>query len=153
MKPNLLRHCREIFEKIRPQLIKDYLNWFVAIEADTEDYFIDADWEVAKQKARQKYPDGKILIYQLKPPISSEEKAKQEAERQAFSQRCRAIFERVRPELIEEHYNWFITIEPDSGDYFIDKDDMTAYQKAREKHPQTIFCTFRLNETGVCGRI
>ncbi|MBW4611695.1 MAG: hypothetical protein KME21_00120 [Desmonostoc vinosum HA7617-LM4] len=85
--------------------------------------------------------------------ISPEEQAKRQAELEAFQQRCRPIFDRLRPELIEKHYNWFIVIEPNSGDYFIDPDSLVAAQKAHEKHPQGRFFTFKLNETGVCGRI
>lgn len=85
--------------------------------------------------------------------ISPEEQVRKKAELEAFCQRCQPIFERLRPELIENHYNWFIVIEPYSEDYFIDRDSMVAVQKAREKHPQAKFFTFRINETGVCGRI
>ncbi|MDF5719186.1 MAG: hypothetical protein PUP91_01570 [Rhizonema sp. PD37] len=27
---------------------------------------------------------------------------------------CRAIFERIRPQLIENHYNWFIAIDAEA---------------------------------------
>lgn len=76
-----------------------------------------------------------------------------QAESEAFYQRCRAIFDRVCPELIADHYNWYIIIEPDTGDYVIDQDDMTALQKLREKQPTGKVMTMRLNETGTCGRI
>jgi len=85
--------------------------------------------------------------------ISPETKARLEAEREARYQQARAIFERVRPEVIADRYNWYITIEPNSEDYFIDKDHMIALQKLREKHPQGKVVTFRLNETGTCGTI
>jgi hypothetical protein len=55
--------------------------------------------------------------------------------------------------LIDNHYNWFLIIEPDSGDYFLEEDELTAYQKARAKYPQGRFFFFRLNETGAYGRI
>lgn len=84
---------------------------------------------------------------------SPEEKAKRQAESEAFYQRCRAIFERVRPDLIEEHYGWYIAIEPDSGDYFIDPDKEIASQKARQQHPNAIHHMFAINETGATGRI
>ena len=93
---------------------------------------------------------GRILP---KLTISPEERARKQAEIKAFRQRCRPIFERLCPELIENHYNWFIVIEPDSEDYFIDRDRMAVLLKALEKHPNAIFFTFRLNETGVCGRV
>ncbi|MBD1908693.1 hypothetical protein NDI37_03475 [Funiculus sociatus GB2-A5] len=90
--------------------------------------------------------------------ISPEEQARQESERKVFHQKGRVIFERLQPELIENHlienhYNWFIVIEPNTEDYFVAQDSMTALNKALEKHPQARFATFRLNETGVCGRI
>ncbi|MEC4819488.1 MAG: hypothetical protein SAK29_40390 [Scytonema sp. PMC 1069.18] len=85
--------------------------------------------------------------------ISPEEKAKRQAEAEAFHRRGRVIFERLCPLLIESHYNWFILIEPDSEDYFVAANSMSALQEALQKHPQAQFATFRLNETGVCGQI
>ncbi|NER47736.1 MAG: hypothetical protein F6J92_13755 [Symploca sp. SIO1A3] len=84
---------------------------------------------------------------------SSEEKASRKAESEAFEQRCRAIFERVLPQLIEQHYGWYISVEPDSGDYVIDPDKETARNKAHQKHPNKIHCMFCLNDTGATGRI
>ncbi|NJM86551.1 MAG: hypothetical protein HC847_04405 [Hydrococcus sp. RU_2_2] len=85
--------------------------------------------------------------------IPPEELAKEQAENEAFYKRCRPIFDRVQPKLIKEHYNWFIVIEPDSEDYFIDPNDRVAAQKAHQKYPHAIVGIFRLNETGACGRI
>ena len=85
--------------------------------------------------------------------IPPEELARRKAEDEALGKRCRVIFERVSPELIKNHYNWFIVIEPDSEDYFIDLEEEKAAPKATEKYPESILCTFRLNETGACGRI
>ncbi len=85
--------------------------------------------------------------------LSPEEKARLQAEDEAFYQCCRAVFDRVKPELIEVHYDWFIIIEPDSGDYFIDPDKNVARAKAREKHPNKKCIIMRINETGTCGRI
>jgi len=93
---------------------------------------------------------GRIFPEYTIPP---EELARRKAERDAFYQRCRLIFDRVRPELIDDHYDWFIVIEPDSGDYFIDASQEEADQKARHQHPDAWLGAFRLNETGACGRI
>jgi hypothetical protein len=85
--------------------------------------------------------------------LSPEEKAKRKAEREEMMRRCQVIFDRVQPELINDHYDWFMVIEPDSGDYFIDEDEIEAINKARDKHPTakcTIFC---INETGACCRV
>ncbi|NET55609.1 MAG: hypothetical protein F6K47_05400 [Symploca sp. SIO2E6] len=85
--------------------------------------------------------------------IPLEELARRQGEDQALYERCRAVFEQVQPELIKDHYNWFIVIEPDSRDYFIDIDQELATQKASQKHPDAVLGVFRLNEIGACGRI
>lgn len=82
-----------------------------------------------------------------------EQKAQWRAEREEFYQRCKPIFDKVKAEFIETHYNWFVAVEPDSGDYFIDKDSSVASRQCREKHPEKIPHIFRINETGVCGTI
>ncbi len=85
--------------------------------------------------------------------LSLEELAKRKAEREAFSQRCRAIYEQVRPQMIDTNYGCYIAIEPDSGDYFIDEDIEIAHEKALQKYPHNRHCVFCLNETGATGRI
>ncbi|MDF5724148.1 MAG: hypothetical protein PUP91_27515 [Rhizonema sp. PD37] len=82
-----------------------------------------------------------------------EELARRKAEREVFHQRCRVIFEQVRPDWIDEHYSWYIAVEPDSGDYFIHVDKEVASLKARQKHPNAVHCMFCLNETGATGTI
>jgi hypothetical protein len=85
--------------------------------------------------------------------LEPEELARQKAEREVFHNRCRALFRQVRPQLIDKHYGWYIAVEPDSGDYFIDEDIEVASKKARDKHPHAVHCMFCLNETGATGRI
>lgn len=85
--------------------------------------------------------------------LSAEEKARRMAEDEEFYQRCRVIFDRVRPELIKEHYDWFIVIEPDSGDYIVDQNEINARQKARDRFGQTMRLMMRINQTGACGKI
>jgi hypothetical protein len=82
-----------------------------------------------------------------------EQKAERAAEREAFYQRCYPIFDRVKSELIVTHYNWFIAIEPDSEEYFIDRDLEVTSLQCREKHPGKLHYTFRINESGACGSI
>ena len=93
---------------------------------------------------------GRIFPEYTIPPL---ELARRETEREERYVRCRAVFERVHAELINDHYNWFIIIEPNSGDYFIDANQDLAVQKARQKYPRGRLSVFRLNETGGCGRI
>ncbi|MGK7875258.1 MAG: hypothetical protein AB4426_18765 [Xenococcaceae cyanobacterium] len=85
--------------------------------------------------------------------ILPEELARREAENEEFLQRCQIIFDRVYPELVTQYYDWFIIIEPESGDYFIDLDHKVGFQKARQKHPKAELQAMRLNETGTCGRV
>lgn len=82
-----------------------------------------------------------------------EQKEQWRTERREFKERCLPIFNKVRSELIETHYNWFVAVEPDSGEYFVDKDSSIASRQCREKHPGKIPHVFRINETGVCGAI
>ncbi len=106
----------------------------------------------AKPKIARKVGPGQRLFPQI-PPLSAEEIARRKAEDDEFGRRCRIIFDRVQPELIKDHYDWSIHIEPDSGDYFIDPDPKVCFQKAKEKHPTAILLQMRINETGACGRI
>ncbi len=62
------------------------------------------------KSVRRRQP-GRIFPEFTIPP---EELARREAERNA-----RVVFNRVRSELINDHYNWFMVIEPNTGDYFV----------------------------------
>ena len=53
-----------------------------------------------------------------KHTLFSEEITQGYAERAAFRQRCQPIFDRLKPELIKTHYNWYMAVEPDSGEHF-----------------------------------
>ncbi len=85
--------------------------------------------------------------------IPSEELAKRQTEDEVFYQRCQAIFDRVYPQLVSEYYGWFIVIEPDSGNYFIDPHDEIAFNQARQKYPDARLMVMGLNEQGTAGSI
>ncbi|MBD2440693.1 hypothetical protein [Nostoc sp. FACHB-110] len=77
-------------------------------------------------------------------------------QRDALAVRCRHIFERLRPNLIETYYNWHIAIEPETEQYIIDPTLLGITQKIREIYGITHevkLTIFRLNETGTCGRL
>ncbi|MBA3921144.1 MAG: hypothetical protein H0X31_05315 [Nostocaceae cyanobacterium] len=84
---------------------------------------------------------------------TEEQKARWRAECSEFRQLCQVIFDRVKPSLMQTHYNWYITIEPDSGEYFVNQDEFAGAELANEKYPGAKLYTFRLNETGICGTI
>ncbi len=113
-----------------------------------------------KERQRIQVPHGRRIFEVLqehsknkRPPLSEEEKAKREAEDEAFDQSCDLIFQRVRPELMKDHYNWAIMIEPNSEDYVIDPNPEIAFQKIRDKYPKARIMEMRLNETGAVGRV
>lgn len=95
---------------------------------------------------------GRISPERTIPP---EELARRAAERTELRLRGQKIFERIRPELIGEYYNWFIAIDPDSEEYLIDPKLLGIVQKIKEQYgdKSVMLTTFRLNETGTCGRI
>ncbi len=56
---------------------------------------------------------------------------------------------------MKHYYNWFIAIEPESGEYLIDPKLMKLIERVQEKYgdKNVKLTAFRLNETGSCGRI
>ncbi|MBD2777983.1 hypothetical protein [Iningainema tapete] len=89
-------------------------------------------------------------------PIAAEEKIRRQEKQRALAMRCRAVFERLRPQLIESYYNWHIAIDPDSENYLIDPTLLGITQKIREAYGKTDkvkLTIFRLNDTGTCGSI
>lgn len=85
---------------------------------------------------------------------TEEQFAKRRAERKDFYRRCKDIFDSVKREYIDTHYGWYMVVEPDSGDYFVDQDEEAVMQQARVMHPGTVrLFLFRVNETGVSGTI
>lgn len=91
------------------------------------------------------------------PPsaIAPEELRRRQEQRHALAMRCRAVFERLRPQLIETHYNWFIAIDPDTEQYLIDQNLQKLTQQISHSYGDTEvkLTIFRLNDTGTCGRL
>jgi hypothetical protein len=89
-------------------------------------------------------------------PISSSEKKCRQEQRDVLAKRCRPIFERLRPQLLEAHYNWHIAIDPDTEQYLLDPTLKGITQKISEVYRNTNevkLTIFRLNDTGTCGRL
>ncbi len=84
---------------------------------------------------------------------TEEQKAQSSSRREVFYQRCKPIFDRIKPQFIETHYNWYMAVEPESGEYFISKEEMAAINMSRQKYPKAPVFIFRINETGVAGTI
>jgi hypothetical protein len=88
--------------------------------------------------------------------LASEEVSHRQEQRDALAVRCRAVFECLRPTLIETHYNWHIAIDPETEDYLIDPTLLGIMQKIHDAYGNTNevkLTIFRLNDTGTCGRL
>lgn len=89
-------------------------------------------------------------------PMPKEEKARRQRLRSELAARCRVVFERLRPSLIEAHYNWYIGIDPDTEQYLVDPTFNGITKKIVEAYgysDEPKLTIFRLNDTGYCGRI
>lgn len=89
-------------------------------------------------------------------PIPEAEQKYRQQQRDTLAARCRPIFEQLRPQLIEAHYNWHIAIDPDTEQYFLDPTLNGITQKIQEVYgnPSELKLTiFRLNDRGSCGRL
>jgi hypothetical protein len=92
----------------------------------------------------------------LESSSSSAKKQIDRAQRDDLAHKCQIVFDRVYSQLIENHYNWHIAIDPDTEQYLIDPTLMgiTAQIKDTYDDRSTVKLTiFRLNETGTCGRL
>ena len=87
--------------------------------------------------------------------LPPEEIARRKTVKAEFSDRCRVVFEKLCPQLMEKYYNWFIAVNPESEEYLIDPSLEGLLKKVRDHYPDGIvkLTTYRVNETGVCGKI
>jgi len=84
---------------------------------------------------------------------TEEQKAQWKVEQEEFYQRFKPVFDKVQPELIKTHYNWYMAVEPESGEYFVNENEINAIKISREKYPKSSVFVFKINETGVAGTI
>ncbi|MEH2137486.1 hypothetical protein [Nostoc sp.] len=91
-----------------------------------------------------------------KSNLAPEEVRYLQEHRDALAIKCRAVFERLRPTLIEMHYNWHIAIDPETEYYLIDPTLLGIMQKIHDAYGNTNevkLTIFRLNDTGTCGSL
>lgn len=89
-------------------------------------------------------------------PMPDDERARRQLRSSELARRCNVIFERLRPQLIETHYNWHIAIDPDTEQYIIDPTLKGITEKIVEAYgysDEPKLTIFRLNDTGCCGKI
>lgn len=95
---------------------------------------------------------GRILpLSSIDPEVVQREQSNQ----RALALRCRPLFERLRPSLIETHYNWYIAIDPENEEYLLDKTLIGITQQIENNYTgdEAKLTIFRLNDTGTCGRL
>jgi hypothetical protein len=78
---------------------------------------------------------------------------KQDLKSEERYQKAKIIFNNLYPELINEYYNWYLAINPDNNDYFFEREYLKLFEKLQQQKEKGKMVIFRLNETGVCGRI
>ncbi len=87
-------------------------------------------------------------------PTDPEVIQREQEAQHALEERCRPLFDRLRPTLRETYPNWFIAIDPETENYFLDPTLRGLTVKISQTlKGDTIPMIFRLNDTGTCGRI
>ncbi|MFH1563315.1 MAG: hypothetical protein ABIF11_07880 [Nitrospirota bacterium] len=61
-----------------------------------------------------------------------------------ISQKGDEVYQRVRGKLEEKHKGEFVLIEPETGDYFIGKDQLEIVFQAKKKYPEKVFRMIRI---------
>ncbi len=72
------------------------------------------------------------------------EMAMQDTETTSVAQAARVVFETIKPQLEADHMNQFVSIEPESGEYFIGATLSSAIGASRLKYPERLVHTFRI---------
>ncbi len=105
---------------------------------------------MSKSISKRNLPSGRLFPERQ---LSEEEIERRHAEFLELSRRCHIVLDKVKPQLMEEYYDWYIVIEPDSEDYVIGEKMGVVSAKMNEKHPNKKCLILRINETGACGRV
>ena len=98
-----------------------------------------ASQELQVKKKLQPFVGIRQYTSQLSPKLANP----------GFIKRSRLIYNKLCPDLIKYYPGWYIAIEADSGNYFLNPNKAVAQQLARQKHPEQLICTFQLIATGV----
>ena len=62
-----LEKTAQILQKIKPRLLSNYLNWYIAIEPETGVYFLDPTYTGIFLRSKIYFPKSYLSIYQLNP--------------------------------------------------------------------------------------
>ncbi len=89
----------------------------------------------------------------LSQSLSSQTQGSEDTESEIRYQKAREFFNQLRPQLINQYSNWYIAINPDTGDYLVEQEYLKLFERLRQQPEKGKMVIFRLNETGVCGRI
>ena len=65
LKSEVAKRGYQIYKKLRHALEREHLREYVAIELESEDYFLGNDMDEALNKAEEKYPDKEFFVVQI----------------------------------------------------------------------------------------
>ena len=65
-------------------------------------------------------------------------------ERSELLKKGEAIYVKLRPKMLPHYKGEFIVIDPESGEYWIDKSLLSALKKAKEKYPKNTFYSAKI---------
>ena len=69
---------------------------------------------------------------------------------QSLAQRGQQLYDQhIRAQVEEAHRGDFLVLHVDSGDYEIAEDELTAFRRAKAKHPGAQFYFLRIGHTAV----
>ena len=89
-------------------------------------------------------------------PVLSIDREIDRVQRDHLAHKCRDIFNRLYPQLIDNYFNWHIAIDPSTEKYLLDPTLIGVTQQIKDVYgdrSELKLTIFRLNETGTCGRL
>ena len=92
----------------------------------------------------------------VSPTILSTNRQVDRVDRDDLACRCRVVFDRLYPQLIESYSNWHIAIDPNTELYLLAPTltEITKQIKDAYGDCSVVKLTiFRLNKTGTCGHL
>lgn len=85
--------------------------------------------------------------------LSSQTEIKQDSESEIRYQKALIIFNQLYPQLINRCFNWYLAINSDTNEYFLEQEYLKLFERLRQQPQKGKMVIFRVNETGICGRI
>lgn len=165
----LERRGQEYYERfLLTKLSPQHKGEYVVLDPDTGDYEVDQDEAAAMSRAVSKHPD--TVFYTLRvgygtsvpfdgyddgeedelwpaapPRGGDEEMDKAMLDAEDLVRRGQDYYEKhLRAKLFPEHKGKYVYLDPDTGDYEMDQDELAAMHRAVTKYPNRVFYILRV---------